>query len=254
MDKKLQLIRHLYGETEDHGDLRELLEEPGLKAEHQALSEVKFWLDHAKRERPDSAVLDAIRDAAAQDVKAPSPSPLTVREDRAPIARPSTLRRRFGAIASVLSLLVAVGVGYQFFGPAAGGLEPAVQRLDATEEKEMAAAPAPAERREAFMESDDADLSAEEAEPALADEIRSLGASAPAAPSVASLSMSSDTTVPEWDDVDDLRLYKRRIEMLLEQSEDLSWEQSVPLEMLPAGRAPDGALRQARSRTPSSNQ
>ena len=52
MDKKLQLIQHLYEEADGETRLNELLDDPELKQEYQALSEAKFWLDHSKREKP----------------------------------------------------------------------------------------------------------------------------------------------------------------------------------------------------------
>ena len=65
MDKKLQLIQHLYGEADDRNALRELLQDEDLNAEYQELNEAKFWLDHTSQERPDQAVLDTILSAAA---------------------------------------------------------------------------------------------------------------------------------------------------------------------------------------------
>ena len=66
MDKKLQLILHLYGESEDRSELRDLLKVEALNHEYQELSESKFWLDHSTHERPDKDVLDTILAAGAE--------------------------------------------------------------------------------------------------------------------------------------------------------------------------------------------
>ena len=239
MDKKLQLILHLYKEAEDPKDLGQLLEDPDVKAEYKALSDVKFWLDHARPERPDAAVLDAIRNAAAQGDTPSTPSTLTQRMDRPPAARRASKRRKFGVFASVLSLLAAVGIGYQW-------MRPSLQNESTNLRQESFADQALAPQAEASNEI--REFKAEEEAAAagftLADEAANMQTPAPA---TASLAASSDTTVPDWDDVDDLLRYRQRIEMLLEQSEDLRWDQPVPLEMLPSGRAPNSGLLQTRS-------
>ena len=70
------------------------------------------------------------------------------------------------------------------------------------------------------------------------------------APSVASLQPASvDTSMPDWDKVDDIMLYKQRIDMLLEQNQDIAWDETaVPLESLSTTRPSDSQLRQAGSR------
>ena len=117
MEKKIQLLRYLYGEAEDSAELRKLLQDPEIMEEYQTLSEAKFWLDHVKRERPDPHVLDQIREAAAQGgVVAPSrPS----RRDRAPLARRRIVRTPvFRYASTVLVLFIAVAIGYWQINPA----------------------------------------------------------------------------------------------------------------------------------------
>lgn len=108
MDKKLQLIEHLYDEpSADVRPLRELLEDPELAAEYQALSGAKFALDHRVRARPPARVVNAIvREAASQAQPVPGR-----RSDRAPLRLMSFKKRGFGvglALAAALALTVMV--------------------------------------------------------------------------------------------------------------------------------------------------
>lgn len=67
MDKRLQLLRHLYGELEDERELRSLLEDEEAVAEYVALSESKRALDLWRRpSRPDPAVVDRLVAAASR--------------------------------------------------------------------------------------------------------------------------------------------------------------------------------------------
>lgn len=107
MDKELQLIEHLYDEpSAETAPLRELLEDPELAAEYQALSRAKFALDHRPRARPPVHVLNAIVREAAHASHATAP-----RQDRAPLRYLRTHRRGVTAgfaLAAVLALTVMV--------------------------------------------------------------------------------------------------------------------------------------------------
>ena len=277
MDKKLQLIRHLYGEADDRSELRDLLSDEDLNAEYQELSEAKFWLDHTSHERPDRNVLNAIFEAAAEASPAAEasdqhrphlnnarpaqkrvldtlrPLPPSHRSDREPIARQQRKRRNlFKPVATVLMLLVTVSVGYQFW-QSQGASMVANQELSATSDldaQSKSLAPT-AERRALGLEAKEEGLVADDA---LFD--REAQPNAPAAvlgeASRLQLASSSaaDTSLPEWDDdLDKILRYQRRIDMLLEQNQDLGWDEAaVPLEMLPSGRPANPSLLQAGSR------
>ncbi len=269
MDKKLQLIKHLYGESEDHDTpLRDLLQDDALKHEHQELSESKFWLDHTMHERPEQDVLDKIfaaaqqaSDAAPPVVPVNLPDRRTRREDRAPVAnKPKVRRRLFAPIAGVFMLLATVGIGYQLLlAPEAELNQVASQQL------QKATAPASADRAPAFAESDA--LGSEEAKEsrfestppaeALLADIQTENERSDNARLTLSSASVADTSLPEWnEDLDDVLRFQRRIDMLLEQNQDLAWDEAaVPLELLPTGRPADAGVRQAGSRrTPSGNQ
>ena len=101
-DKRLHLIRLLYGEALPNGVVPE--EDPELAAEWRALQEVKGWLDARPRRRPDPAVIDRIVAAAARPVAADRP------------ARRGLRRWRWRVAAGALTLLVMVGgVWYRFW-------------------------------------------------------------------------------------------------------------------------------------------
>lgn len=271
MDKKLQLIRHLYGESEDRDTpLRDLIQDDALKHEYQELSESKFWLDHTMHERPEQDVLDKIFAAAqeASDAAPPVPPPVQQpvrpnrRADRAPVAnKPKVRRRLFAPVAGVLMLLATVGIGYQLL------LAPdAALNQIASEQLNKAAAPQSADRAPAFADSDmmpseEAKESRLEQPPAPEALVADIQLENERNDAVAGLTLSSatvaDTSLPEWnDDLDDVLKFQRRIDMLLEQNQDLAWDEAaVPLELLPAGRPANPAVRQAGSRrTPSGNQ
>ncbi|MFT4604289.1 MAG: hypothetical protein ACI9W4_001019 [Rhodothermales bacterium] len=108
MDKELQLIEHLYDEPSgDLRPLRELLEDPELAAEYQALSGAKFSLDHRVRVKPPVGVVNAIvRQATSMAQTTTGP-----RSDRAPLRLMSFKRRGIGiglALAAALALTVMI--------------------------------------------------------------------------------------------------------------------------------------------------
>ena len=272
MDKKLQLIRHLYGEADDRSELRDLLSDEDLNAEYQELSEAKFWLDHTSHEKPDQHVLDAIFAAAANESPAVEasnqaasnpvnntrtpqkrrldtlkPLPASERRDREPVSRHQKKRRSlFKPITTVLALLVTVGIGYQFWQSQSPAMlvnqETSVASdLDAQNKALRAAAPL-AEREQLGLEAKKESLADEMPEATFSDEASGLQLAS---------TIEADTSLPEWnDDIGKILRYQRRIDMLLEQNEDLAWDEAtVPLEMLPSGQPANPALLQARSRT-----
>lgn len=243
MEKKLQLIRHLYGEADDHSALQPLLEDEEVKAEYQAMGEAKFILDHRQRERPDQQVLDQIFAVAAQDDIVSSPK--GIRKDRGAMPRQRFRNRRWlGATSTVLALLVTVTIGYRWFaGPNA---TETLLQAPVADQAQMN------ESEEGFAESRfRADEKKEKAQ--LADMLDNAEPLQEAmAPAVAGLTAASlaktDTTLPDWNDLDDIRRVERRIDELLDESDEFNWGQpAVPLEMLPASRG-NGRLQQAGSR------
>lgn len=263
MDKKLQLILHLYGESEDRGELRDLLKDEALNHEYQELSESKFWLDHSTHERPEKDVLDTILAAAAeasaasgvQSVQQDSPSTLRSRNaDRAPAERPVKQRRRlFGPITAVFTLLVTVGIGYQFMqSPATLNgvlMQESLSSTDANAPQKSSDEGFAASAKE--EEASFADLDAE-LQPLVADlatESDASGARSSLGSSAGS-AMIADTSLPDWnDDLDEVLRFQRRIDMLLEQNKDLGWDEAaVPLELLPSSRSANPALLQAGSK------
>lgn len=246
MEKKLQLIRHLYGEADDRSELQSLLEDEELKAEYQAMSEAKFLLDHSPRLRPDQQVLDQLFAVAAQDDIVSSPK--GIRKDRGAMPRQRPRNRRWlGATSTVLALLVTVTIGYRWY--ASPDSTEALLQAPMADEAQMnesedgfAANPLRAdEKKEKAQLADRLDH-----EQSLREE------TAPAVAELAGLTAASlaktDTTLPDWNDLDEIRRVERRIDVLLDESDEFNWGQpAVPLEMLPANGA-NGRLRQAGSR------
>jgi hypothetical protein len=252
MDKKLQLIRHLYGESDDRSELRHLLEEADVKEEYQALSEIKFLLDHSKRERPDPGILDQIRAVAAQEDVVSSPR--GVRKDRAALPRQHSKQRRWlGSVAALTVLFITVSIGYRWYqSPSAS--EAFLQAPAASETRADASAefkrnaPAPvAEKEEAGTLDESLQFADRPANKATSED-----AMEPADLSAAGLA-KTDTTLPAWNDLDDIRWVERRIDVLLDEVDEFNWGQpAVPLEMLPpAGSSATGSgLQQTGSRKP----
>lgn len=111
MDRKLNIVRNLYGE-DDASQLGRLLEgDEAARREYQALSEIKYHLDRQPRKRPDQAVLDNVF-IAATEIGSPSRG----RRDRAARASSRLLRvRAIGVVSSVLVLLAIASVGLGYF-------------------------------------------------------------------------------------------------------------------------------------------
>ena len=213
MDKKLQIVLHLYGEADDRAAFRRLLEDEEVRAEHQAMSEVKFALDHARPKRPDPAVLARIAEVAAHPERlAASP---TRRRDRMPVR----LRRRrmwqWAGAAAVVVLAVGLGLGRLASGPDAPRI--------ASDER-----PASFEQAERLRTAPPGRAQRMQAKPAAVHPDAALG----------------------WDGGDEVWRIHRRIERLRARNAALRWgEPAVPLETLPASD-PGVGLRPAGSRPP----
>ena len=257
MDKKLQLIQHLYEEADGETRLNELLEDPELKQEYQALSEAKFWLDHSKREKPSSESLQAVLGLAMnpEGIATPeaasssrSKKPSSRRADRDAVPRQRSFRKRaFGITTFVMATVITAFVGYQLFTENSSLLAPQAQ--DQITQEKLSAPQAELADDAAFSAGIEAGQPSTEAREEVGRllEAQSLDQEAP---SVASLQPASvDTSMPDWDKVDDIMLYKQRIDMLLEQNQDIAWDETaVPLESLSTTRPSDSQLRQAGSR------
>lgn len=108
-NRKRDILLHLYDEAPEESDLRELLRDAELRGEYQALSEIKFRLDHRRRERPDPAVLDRVMAAAVGE----SPAVGARRGDRPAAARAARMRRLLiPALSMAAALVVTFGLGW----------------------------------------------------------------------------------------------------------------------------------------------
>lgn len=189
MDKKLHIVRLLYGETE-RSETRDLLGDESLREEYQALSEVKFYLDQRRGARPDAAVLNQVFAAARGEVPVHARRP-----DRAPVARQAAPRRRLLWVGAALSLVVAAAVVL-------------VAPWSSTEE----AAPTLADRAEITLDPAADGISAM---PPVPLQVQALARpAARQAPSlVPSLAAGMDTQLT-WDSRDDLYRLRRSLETL----------------------------------------
>lgn|GEM_PF-1548011 len=256
MDKKLQLIQHLYEEADGETRLNELLEDPELKQEYQALSEAKFWLDHSKREKPSADSLQAVL-ALAMNHEAASPEAdsstrsnksSSRRADRGAVPRQRSFRKRaFGITTLVMATVLTAFVGYQLFTGNNSLMAPQAQ--DQFTQEKLSAPQAELADDAVVTDGIEARQRSNEAREEASRLLEAQGL-AQEAPSVASLQPASvDTSMPDWDKVDDIMLYKQRIDMLLEQNQDIAWDETaVPLESLNTARPVDSQLRQAGSR------
>lgn len=233
MDEKLHILHHLYGEETDPAELRRLLEDEALRQEYEALSEVKFHLDHRKRARPDPLVIDRIVAAAA----ATQPTPAAPkRHDRA--ARPGRTIRRFrtlGAVSAVLAVVLVVGIGldqFQSFIPRAS-------------DTVMEASP---EEVRAF--SNDAPTTAGTRQPeALRREDNRIAQPATPAPAELEGAFLDDAVAGEakeeavlaWDEDEELLRVHRQIEMIRARSLDLTWDESAVMSLDSLPTEPDAA-------------
>ncbi len=118
MDDTLRIIRYLYDEDDAPGEVeRQLAEDDALRAEYDALHEVKQHLDQRAPQRPDDAVLDRIvarAGAAATAPRAPegrANRPPDRRAERQPMRSGAAQRRRWRVATAAALVLVAVAVG-----------------------------------------------------------------------------------------------------------------------------------------------
>ncbi len=193
MDRRLQLIAHLYEEEiEGLEPLDRLLEDPDLRQEYTLLRESRFALDHRARVRPDPASIDAIV-AAARPAKADSPLRL-VRMRR-------VLVPAMAAAAALLFVFVRL--------PADDSdvLQNAAPREEVASAESLLRTLPPA--------------APEPAPPALADVAD------------AGLEAEAVGALPSWDSGRDLRRLSRRIATLKAAGVEDWDEEAVPLEMLP---------------------
>lgn len=222
MDRRLQLIAHLYDEDlEGLEPLGSLLQDPDLRREYEALGETRFRVEQGtRRRRPDPVVLDRVVERALRGIPGAAP------RDR-PAARILPLRRAWlpaVAVAASLLLVLVVRPWRQ-----ADSALPATETLsDAASEKvapELSTSPKDvAGSSEALL----MDLP-------------------PAPPTTLASAEAEPQDGPEWDTGDEVRLLSRRIATLRDIPLD-AWDgPAVPLEALPSGRdallSPAGATR-----------
>lgn len=235
MDRRLHILQELYGEGDDRAEARRRLnEEAELWEEYQALSEAKFMLDHRRRERPDSLVLEHIMAAAAG---APSADGAGRRRDRRPVPHLAARYRAFGMVSGVLALVMVIGTGVWQV------LRPPAETTPVQHESALAEAPPAREEREPAGVSDPqagAGRSTGEATPR--PQAPALADSRAAAPPVAEPPAGVDEDAAAalaWDASDDVLELHRRIEML-EEGVGLQWDEPpVPLEAFPSARPAD---------------
>lgn len=203
MEEKRNILLHLYGEADSASDLRSLLKDKELQREHQALSEVKFRLDHLDRSRPDSNTLDRIMAHAGK--AAASTAVGDRRGDRPPLWRTRPIRRvLIPAMSIAAAIVIAVGFGY--FSSPTTSVNPTNEQITA-------------ENR--------------------ATEVESLLRARPVAPDH-TIQSAAGTIDPllVWDYAQSLRELSRRIETM-RPLDDLDWgARSIPLETLPGGTIP----------------
>ena len=224
MDEQLHIVHHLYGEDTDPADLRRLLEDEALRQEYEALSEVKFYLDHRQGARPDPKVIDRIVAAAAMPQRGATP-----RQDRA--ARPGRAIRRFrtvGAVSAVLAVLLVIGIGldqFQSFAPSSFQTEAVRQAPAAAGELEALSEEAPGIAGTGQPPS-------MRPEPNRAARLAPQPPPAPAKLEAAFLGDARDEApVPSWDETDELLRVHRRMEMIRARSLDLIWDEAAVMSL-----------------------
>lgn len=205
MDKEQQIIRALYGELPDHQDFRRLIEEDEeFRREYHALSEVKFFLDHRRRERPDDRTIEAVMRMAQI---ATTQGHTGYRDDRAPAPRSKALRYRLAGVFATLLLIIGLGVWQLSPLPVMQTEEEAPQITQATEQPSRAAR-------------------------TLADR----QPQAPVGPSLSAETLISDSGryghasdvrleggALAWDEGETVRALHGRVRMLMERSDALDW-------------------------------
>ncbi|TDI74911.1 MAG: hypothetical protein E2O84_05080 [Bacteroidetes bacterium] len=210
MKDKKDILLHVYGDPEAEGNLRDLLKDPELRREYEALSEARFRMDQLPRQKPDVAILAAVmaeaRNAAGTSLQGP-------RVDRPPVWRSRSLRR---VLIPALSLAAAVviAVGYGLF--SASNFNPE-------------------QMTPGIVRADDLIIPAE-----------SLLRPTPLPPGLARQVVQNDyDPVLAWDDAMKVRELYRRIESL-RPDDELSWDdRSIPLDAIPRSISPNQNLQRA---------
>ena len=267
MDRRLQIVQHLYGEGDPPEPADALCSDPALRAEFEAMQSVKQALDRRPKARPDAAVIDRIVAAAG----APPTASLGARADRA--ARPSVRLRRFrmaGAMAATFALLLAVGLwwrGTPLTFDAAEALSdapmaaesapPAFESAPAPEAAEGAVAgrarPSPAPPAAALARPEALPLAgrprgAADAAPAEAvEEDRAAFAETGAA------KVAGADELPAWDEGDEVLRLHNRIELLEARARQFDWDEAAVMSLdrlPPENAAAPRALTPAGQRKP----
>lgn len=308
MDKRLQILERLYGEPDGEG-LSEG-DDDDVRREYQALSQVKLWLDHRKRERPEPATIDRVVEAAAAASRGKLPT--GVRADRSPLRLLRTTQLRVAVAAAVSVVIVGVGLWRMELLPGPDRSEQLVTTAPFSEE-------APAEREEkalanaaredadapdqtevlvdgrtgiAGVGSDELRARSDDEVPELAEVTGERAARKSAAtpmpsamieldhiaanegvetqngrrdsalmimgdknvPGVALLGAAgaaaeSESSLPAWDEMDDVIRLRQRLGQLQSRQANLAWDKPVvPLEMMPTQSDPQSRIHQAGAR------
>lgn len=225
MDKKLQLIAHLYGEADDASSINDLLKDPELNEEYQQLSEAKFWLDHTTSQKPAPESIAQIMAAAA------SQAPPTSTTPDLPLAKDRPARPRLRLVAPVLlriaaTVVILVGALFVLW----PNDEPLSQQIANMEAKELSADEAPAAPLL------DGRINAGAASDLVQAEALDAGLAASNLLDQAS-TLQADS-IPGWDESGDMHSMRKRIEALMQQYDGQNWDNPVvPLEQLPGNAA-----------------
>ena len=137
MDETLRIIRQLYDEESDEGDLeRRLDRDPALRHEREALREVKAHLDRRTPERPSPSTIDDVVAHAGEAARRSHASPIAAdpnaadpnaadreavhpdaRRDRGSSSKSRSISRRLQAVAGVLGLVLVTALGWWQIAP-----------------------------------------------------------------------------------------------------------------------------------------
>lgn len=225
------LIRYLYGEGPDPG----LEADPALKAEYEALAGIKTMLDARAPDRPEPATLAAVLNAATP-------------RRRAPIIA----LHRWQPLAAAAVLVVAFGMGIWMIQEPAAQLAPAARQeasafadeaAPAAADQDEALAQAPMEAPQEVQEEKEREDAFRKMEQAPTSRLQSLDVLNEAEPTPGLASAATGRLeapgkdkepVPSWDEADDdLRALYWRVNALNMRSENMQWDEPIPLEQFP---------------------